>query len=253
MKKITARTYLKVLGEHGQPVNGGRGQWPLPDGRPGDWLKVEGELLPCRNGLHVCRGVQVLQWLGPIWLVEPRRRTERIEHTDKTVVREARLVSRVQAWTQQTARLFAADCAERVLHGVTDRRSHDAVRAARQYAFGMIDEATRAAAREVAWEAAWAAVGEAVWTAVGAAARATVGEVAGEAAGEAAWKAAREAAWTAARAAAGAAAWNAAAWNAARHWQWRRLCQYLNAEVDLEAIRASVTPDRAKGVENAKL
>lgn len=88
---------------------------------------------------------------------------------DKIVVRRARLVSRVETWNDRTARLFAADCADRALRraakrGLTvDGRSKAAVKAARDFANGKISAeelaaawaAARAAARDAARDAAW--------------------------------------------------------------------------------------------------
>jgi len=99
-------------------------------------------------------------------------------------------------------RLFAADCAERVLplfekERPNDDRPRKAIEACRQFANGEIDAAASEAARAAAWEAAWAA--------------------------------ASEAAMEAARAAARAAAW-AAAWEAEKEWQLERLRWYLEAD-----------------------
>ncbi len=66
------------------------------------------------------------------------------------------------------------------------------------------------AARDAAWDAAWAAAGVAAWDAAGDAARAAAGAAARDAAWAAAGAAAGAAAWAAARAAAWAAAWAAA-------------------------------------------
>jgi len=116
------------------------------------------------------------------------------------------------------ARLMAADFAEQVLpiwqKYSEDTRPELAIKAARDFANGLITAEQRAAAGD----AAWAAAGAAAWAAARAAAWAAAGDAAGAAAGDAAWAAARAAAWAAAghaaRAAAGDAAW-AAAWAAA--------------------------------------
>ena len=132
-------------------------------------------------------------------------------------------------------RLFAADCAERVLHlfeskHPDDDRPRKAIEAARAFANGEIDDAARDAARaaagDAAGDAAWAAARDAAWAAARdaarAAARAAAGAAARDAAGDAAWAAARDAAWAAAWAAARDAAW-AAAWDAA--WAAEKLIQ----------------------------
>jgi hypothetical protein len=118
----------------------------------------------------------------------------------------------------RTPRLWACDCAERVLpifesDRPGDLRPRAAVRAARRYARGEIG----AAARDAAEDAAWVAARAVAWDAAGDAARA--------AAGDAAWAAAGDAAW----AAAGDAAWDAAG-EAEQEWQIARLREYLRGE-----------------------
>ena len=111
---------------------------------------------------------------------------------DKIGFRRGRLVRRIEAWNERTARLFACDCAEDALQ-YADPKHHDTVAAtiavARRYADGQASKKELAAARAAAWAAAWAAA---------------------DAARDAAWAAARAAAWDAAWAAARDAAWDAA-------------------------------------------
>jgi hypothetical protein len=148
-----------------------------------------------------------------------------VDHGDKLVVGEARLVRRCSTWDDRVARLFAADCAERALRRERrcgrepDSRSWAAVRAARTFANGTISDEDLAASRAAAWEAASAAAWEAAWEASSAAAW--------EAAWAASWAAAWEAARAAAREAARAASW-AAAWAAETRWQAKRLGEYLD-------------------------
>jgi hypothetical protein len=108
-----------------------------------------------------------------LWTVEVRG-SDLIECYKKVVVREARLVEQVRTWNKKTARLFAADCAERALHltNTTDERCWVAVDMARLYAWGACSEEDgRAAEAEAAaaW-AAWAAEAAAAWAAEAAAA-----------------------------------------------------------------------------------
>ena len=162
-------TLYKVLGTNGSAYHGGTLAWPLPNGKPGRWVKVEGELVPCRNGLHLCTIDQLLAWLGPtIWVAEAGR--ERIEQKDKIVARRARLVAATE-WNERTARLFACDCAERALKRERkagrepDERSWEAIRVARLFANGETGYAARDAARDAAWAAARAAARAAAWDA----------------------------------------------------------------------------------------
>jgi len=95
--------------------------------------------------------------------VEIAPEAERLVCKDKIVVSQARIVARVTTWTERTARLFAADCAEHALkaeQGVgrePDARSWAAVQAARDYAEGRLSDKARIAARSAAWSAACAA------------------------------------------------------------------------------------------------
>ena len=237
-------TYYKVLDKRGHPFHGGNGQWHLPRGqKPGKWMLPIKDPILCRRGYHLLRNESDLaQWLGPtIWLAEARGQL--LADTDKVVVEQARLLSKVETWNERTARLFGADCAEHVLHLYerdypTDLRPCQAIEATKAFANGQIDaaawDAARAAARDAAWDAARAAAGDAAWDAARAAARDAAGDAARaaarDAARDAAGDAARAAAWAAAGAAAWAAAWDAA-WAAERQWQAERLGQYLRGEV----------------------
>ncbi len=189
----------KIL-EHDGTVRMGRGSWHLPKGkRPGKWMEpIRGPLVPCKNGYHLARPTNLLEWLGPA-IFEAEYKGEVIEFDDKIVVRKARLIRICGGWTESTARLFAADCAEHVLpifeeQYPSDDRPRKAIEAARAFARGEIDAAAGAAA--------------------GAAARAAARAAAGAAAGAAAWAAARAAAWDAAGA-------------AEQEWQRKRLLEYL--------------------------
>jgi len=113
-------------------------------------------------------------------------------------------------------RLFAADCAELVLHIFENRYPNDdrprkAIQAARDYANGVIDKYELAAAwdaaRAAAWDAARVAAGDAARAAARDAAWDAARDAAGDAAGVAARDAARDAAWDAARDAAWDAKW----------------------------------------------
>ena len=144
----------------------------------------------------------------------------------------------------RTPRLWACDCAERVLPIFEsarpgDLRPRDAIRASRRYARGEIGEAARAAASDAAWGAARGAARGAAWGGArdAAAASAAAGGSASAAASAAAWGAAwgaargaaRDAAWGAARGAARDAA-SAAAGEAEQEWQIVRLREYLRGE-----------------------
>ncbi len=228
---------LYKITDHDGSARMGSGSWHLPKGkRPGKWMApIVGDLVACQNGYHLCREADLLDWLGPA-IFEVEYRGEMIEADNKIVVREARLLRKCGGWNESTARLFAADCAARVLpifekEHPDDKRPRKAIAAARAYARGEIGDA--------AWTAAGAAA-----LAARAAARAAAGGTAAWAAGAAAWTADWAAAWAAgaaARAAAGAAvraAGAAAAGAAEQQWQQKRLLDYLTGRAP-EARKAA--------------
>jgi hypothetical protein len=203
---MTATTALyKVLGNGQTSYHGGSGKWTK-----NRWRSISGDLMPCENGLHLCRRQDLLTWLGPeIW--EAEYEGELVEADDKVVVRRARIVRKLDTWNERTARLFAADCAEKVLpifekQYPNDERPREAIEAARAYARGEIGNAASDAARAAAWAAARYAASDAAW------------DAARYAASEAAWAAASDAAWAVAR---------DAALDAASQWATDRLFDYL--------------------------
>jgi hypothetical protein len=196
-------TYYKWLLTGRKPAHGGHGVWPRKA-----WLEVKPPIIPCEHGLHVCEVRDLTEWIpeknGVLWEVEVHPDAEVVRHTQKSVVSKARLVRVVGRCSDRKLRLFACDCAERVLplyekKYPDDPRPRTAIETARRYANG------KAGKEEL--DAAWAAARAAAWDAAGAAARA------------AAWAAARAAVWDAAR---------AAAWDAARQWQGEHLIAVLS-------------------------
>lgn len=184
-------TLWKTLNGRTPTIAGGDYRYPV-----GQWTEHldPADLDVCGWGYHLARDEQVLGWLNQtLYRAEPCLDHELIEADDKVVTCRVRL-TKVSAWDDRTARLFAADCAEHVLHFFEDKypdddRPRKAIETVRLYANGKIDAAAWAAA----WAAAGAAAGDAAWDAAGAAA--------GAAAREAARAAARDAAGAAARAA----------------------------------------------------
>jgi hypothetical protein len=223
---MSAETFYKVLGQDGRSFHGGNGVW-----YKNRWRSVRGRLVPCVNGLHLCRAEHLVQWLGPtIWRAEYDG--EMIEHGEKIVARRARVTERIDAWNERTARLFAADCAERVLHLYEsvypgDDRPRAAIQAARDFADGRIDaSALDAAAGRAEFRVGAASAALSVRHAL-ARARSAAWDAAGVAEA-AAWTAAGADAWTAAWTAAGVAARAVGMeWGTEREWQARRLLDYL--------------------------
>lgn len=216
----------KVLNADGTPCHGGTGVWSLPsaDG-PGDWMPID-DPKPCKRGWHLCRRADLVCWLGPA-IFEAEARGLLIESDNKVVAGEARLLRRVDAWDDRTARLFAADCAERVLPIFEaahpgDGRPRLAIEAARAFANGQITAAASTAASVAAWDAARPVAGAALDAALDA--DCTAASAAARAAASDAASAARAAAW-AARAAA-----SAAVWGSERAWQTEHLHRILEGD-----------------------
>ncbi|MBC7350448.1 MAG: hypothetical protein H5U05_10805 [Candidatus Aminicenantes bacterium] len=192
--------------------------------------EVEGKLKPCRNGYHVVTLEQLPNWLGER-IFEVEVGDEIVHADDKSVVRTCRLIRECTGWNERTARLFACDCAERVLPlyeaRYDDDRPRKAIETARRYADGKADVEELAAARAAAWEAALNASRDASRAAAWAAAWAA----SLNASRAAALNASRYAARDAAEAAAGDAAGDAA-WDAERQWQVERLRKILEVASD---------------------
>lgn len=184
-------TLYKVLDANLRSMHGGSGRWT-----PGRWRSVKGPLVPCENGLHLCRIDQIIGWIGPrIWIAETDG--EVIDAGNKVVARRARITREVTP-TDAAWRRFAADCAEDALPYVRpeDRETLAGVIAVvRAYADGAATDAelsaasaaassaaassaARAAASSAARAAVWAATDAAAWSAANAAARARAAQTA---------------------------------------------------------------------------
>jgi hypothetical protein len=229
-------TLYKALALDGSANNAGTGKWHLPKGkRPGKWMPAISPVVPCQSGYHVTTIDNLLRWIAPT-VYEVEVRGDIVDHSDKLVASQARLI-RATAWNEQTARLFAADCAEHVLHLWTKRypndpRVADCIAEVRRFANG---EATLDEMRQ-ARSAAYAAFDAAAYAAYDAAAYDAAAYAAVYAAYDAAaYDAAAYAAVYAAYAAAYAVVYDAAARVARlaeRKWQTERLAQYLSGEVN---------------------
>jgi hypothetical protein len=145
----------------------------------GEWVEAEGPLVPFHNGIHACTLGQAVRWVTPsAFVVELDG--DIIDDGHQLVARRGRLVKRVGGWDDRTARLFAADCAENVLHIFEDAcpgdlRPRRAIETARSVAAGRITpegaEQARAEADAAAWDAPAPAPRLAAWSASRAAGR----------------------------------------------------------------------------------
>ncbi len=180
----------------------------LRDGRPippdGEWLVHDGDVIPCKSGLHASiRLIDALEYAPGSTLCRVILRGDIQQHNnDKIVGRERQIVWRIDATA--VLREFARKCALDVIH------LWEAPDVVRKY-LETGDESLRAAA--------WDAARDAARDAVSAAARDAARAAAWAAASAAARAAASDAAWAAAGDAARAAAWDAA--RDAEH-QWQR-------------------------------
>ena len=207
--------YYKVLNTDGSCYHGGSGVWP-----ENEWMPPlnKSKLAPCEYGYHILEEQDIIYWLGPaIAPIELPPDVTITRHENKLVVDQARRLPFLATWNPQAQRLFAADCAEHVLHIFeskypNDDRPRKAIEAARQP-----DAAARTAAADAAAHAADAAAYAAAYAARAAARAAADAAAAAYAAAYAARAAADAAAYAAARTAADE-----------RQWQTTRLMEYLN-------------------------
>ena len=165
--------YYKVLNEDGSACHGGKGKWHLPvPPDPGRWMPKIKVIDPCNAGYHLCRRRDLLFWLCPvIW--EAEGDGDFMECENKVVFQTARLIRRLDTWNEVSARLFACDCADHVVHFPDDVRCAEAIKVARLYAAGKATVEELAAAREAAWAASEAAAAwSPAWSPAWAAARA---------------------------------------------------------------------------------
>lgn len=86
--------------------------WPVPSANSsGAWLEVAGPLVLCSRGLHVCRTRDLAHWLhDELWEIEAGG--EILEGLDCVVARRARLVRRVEAWSDGGSLRFVDACIE---------------------------------------------------------------------------------------------------------------------------------------------
>ena len=222
----------KVLNENGtSPYRGFA--WPLPKGgKSGAWVRAEGPLVLCGNGVHLCDGErQLLSHLGPtIWEAEVRG--GRVDGNDKIVVREARLVRRIDQWNDRTARLFAALCAEHVLPifeavDPNDSRPRDAIEVARRFADG---DASREEMRVA--HAAYACASAYAYASASAHVVSACASASAYASAHAASASVHASAHAASASASASASAHASARRAERAWQADRLAELLSAPGD---------------------
>ncbi len=133
-------------------MNGGNQQWTI-----GERVTVEGELVPCVNGLHVCRDERdLLDRLGPV-ICECEHSDEYVDGHNERVCRWVTITGVNPHWNERAARHFACDCAEYALPFAAESE--------RDLLSACIDISRAYADWPEEWNTAWTAA----WTAAGAA------------------------------------------------------------------------------------
>lgn len=81
--------------------------WPV-----GEWVSVDGPLLPSRRGIHACRLEDLPHWLDDeLWVAELEG--EVIDEPRMLVANRGRLVGRLAGWHADTAAEFTRACLAR--------------------------------------------------------------------------------------------------------------------------------------------
>ena len=102
-------TCYKVLFRDGNKLvsgYGGKQEWT-----PGQRISVKGDLVPCRNGVHICRDeLDLLHWLGEVICPVVSASKEGIDSENKRTVRWAVIGEPNPYWNENASRKFAAYC-----------------------------------------------------------------------------------------------------------------------------------------------
>lgn len=87
-----------------------RHAWPTPTAdAAGEWVRVDGELLPCLNGIHASAKTQLIDWLDDeLWEIELADPI--LEADGALVAAGGRLIRRVDAWDEDCARALVRHC-----------------------------------------------------------------------------------------------------------------------------------------------
>ena len=69
--------WYKITGLNGEPLNGGSGNWHLPNGKkPGKWMLRVENVVACHSGYHLVEAGGIVEWLprapqsGLLWSME---------------------------------------------------------------------------------------------------------------------------------------------------------------------------------------
>lgn len=89
--------------------------WPTPAAdAPGQWVRVEGEIKHCLNGIHACPRAQLVEWLDDeLWEIELDGPV--LEADGELIAPAGRLIRRIESWNDEAARSFVGHCVERTV------------------------------------------------------------------------------------------------------------------------------------------
>ena len=147
--------YLKWLLPGRVPFYQGGASIPV-----GEWTDTVTDPVLCERGWHACRWEDAVSHIATeLWVCELDGTI--IEGADKVVAQRLRLIEPV-VFDDRALRLFAADCAEKVLPIFEaavpgDDRPRNTVEMARRFANGNYTRPNLDVAWDAAWDAAWAA------------------------------------------------------------------------------------------------
>ncbi len=84
--------------------------WPTPTaGAPGEWVRVDGEIQPCLNGVHACAMARLIDWLDDeLWEIELDDPV--LEADGELIAVAGRLIRRLERWNDESARAFVGHC-----------------------------------------------------------------------------------------------------------------------------------------------
>jgi hypothetical protein len=89
-----------------------RHRWPTPSGTaPGEWVRVDHGIQQCLHGIHACSEEHLVEWLDDeLWQIEL---ADPVLEADRELVAPAgRLLRRLDAWNDESARAFTRHCVD---------------------------------------------------------------------------------------------------------------------------------------------
>ncbi len=84
--------------------------WPTPTAdAPGEWVRVDGEIQLCLNGVHACATARLVEWLDDeLWEIELDGPV--LEADGALIAAAGRLIRRLEGWNDESARAFVGHC-----------------------------------------------------------------------------------------------------------------------------------------------